>query len=119
MPCCYGGEPVAGFADYKEAWNGPEIVEIRETLAAGRFPGYCLNSPACPIVRKHQAAGKLTWRQSALLNARRSWFAFERATDEGWRAVATRPLKKGLRFAVALRRDPRAAVARLLGRASD
>jgi pyruvate-formate lyase-activating enzyme len=119
MPCCYGGEPVAGFADYREAWNGPEIVEIRETLAAGRVPSYCLNSPACPIVRKHQAAGKLTWRQSALLTARRSWFAFERATDAGWLEVASRPLKKGIRFAVALGRDPRAALAGLFGRGRD
>lgn len=54
-PCCYGGEPIAGMDDHAEAWNSPQLQEIRRELAAGRFPRYCLESPACPIVRK--AAG--------------------------------------------------------------
>ena len=116
MPCCYGGAPVADFDEYREAWNGPEIVEIRRSLAAGEFPEYCLKSPACPIVRKHQAAGKLTRRQSTMLTARRAWFAFDRATSDGWRAALAWPVKKGVRFAVALRREPAATLRGLFGR---
>jgi MoaA/NifB/PqqE/SkfB family radical SAM enzyme len=106
MPCCYGGEPIGDFTSYREAWNGPEIVEIRKTLAEGHFPHYCLNSPACPIVRKRQAAGDLPWYQRLLLVSRRYWFAFERATEDGWKAVVSWPIKKGVRFALAFRRAP-------------
>ena len=119
MPCCYGGEPIAAFTSHEEAWNGPEVVEIRSSLAAGRFPSYCLNSPACPIVRKRQASGALPWRQRLLLAARRRWFAFERATADGWKGVASWPLKKGARFALAFRRAPlpatKHALRKLLG----
>jgi len=113
MPCCYGGEPVADFDGYREAWNGPAIVHIRETLAAGRFPQYCLNSPACPIVRKHQEAGEMPVHQRALLRARRSWFAFERATDEGWRRALAWPLRSGVRLVVGLIRHPRRTLANI------
>jgi MoaA/NifB/PqqE/SkfB family radical SAM enzyme len=119
MPCCYGGEPIGDFTSYREAWNGQEIVEIRESLAAGRFHGYCLNSPACPIVRKRQASGELPWHQRFMLVCRRYWFAFERSTEDGWRSVASWPIKKGVRFALAFRREPMAttkhAVRKLLG----
>lgn len=111
MPCCYGGEPVADFDGYREAWNGPEIVHIRQSLAAGKFPQYCLNSPACPIVRKHQQAGSMPVHQRALLAARRGWFAFERATEEGWRHALAWPIRKTVRFGVGMVRHPRRTLA--------
>jgi len=116
LPCCYGGEPVADFNSYREAWNGPEIIAIRESLAAGRFPTYCLNSPACPIVRKHQEAGDLPWHQKAKREARRGWFAFERATAEGWRYVLAWPLRTGVRFGVRLVKRPAQTLRETFGR---
>ena len=114
--CCYGGEPVAGFDDYREAWNGPAIVHIRASLAAGKFPQYCLNSPACPIVRKHQEAGDMPAHQRALLVVRRNWFAFERATENGWRYALAWPLRKGVRFGVGLIRHPRSTLVNVFTR---
>ena len=115
MPCCYGGDPVADFDGYREAWNGPEIVHIRESLAAGKFPQYCLESPACPIVRKHQETGEMPAFQRGLLAARKRWFAFERATEDGWRYALAWPVRAGVRFTVGMIRHPR----RTLGNVAD
>lgn len=52
MPCCYGHAPIAEMGEFREAWNSPILQEIRRELAAGRFHRYCLDSVACPIVRK-------------------------------------------------------------------
>ena len=70
FPCCYGGSPVAPMDQYREAWNGPEIREIRAELVKGRFPDYCLRSPSCPIVQKSAEAGALPTRQMWLRRAR-------------------------------------------------
>ena len=70
FPCCYGGSPVAPMDQYREAWNGPEIREIRAELVKGRFPDYCLRSPSCPIVQKSAEAGALPSRQIWLRRAR-------------------------------------------------
>jgi hypothetical protein len=54
LPCCYGAKTIAPMEEYREAWNGPLLQDIRRELAAGRFHTYCLESPSCPIVRKEQ-----------------------------------------------------------------
>lgn len=37
---------------YRDAWNSPLVQDIRRELSSGQFHKYCLDSPACPIVRK-------------------------------------------------------------------
>jgi MoaA/NifB/PqqE/SkfB family radical SAM enzyme len=77
-PCCYGGQPIAGMDDHAAAWNGPAIQEIRRELAAGRFARYCLESPACPIVRK-AAAGDPRRPPVPVGRLRRVWRHLDRA----------------------------------------
>jgi MoaA/NifB/PqqE/SkfB family radical SAM enzyme len=72
-PCCYGGEPVAPMDGYREAWNSPLLQEVRRELAAGRFHRYCLDSPACPIVRKAARAGQIASPAERLPRLRRAW----------------------------------------------
>ncbi len=57
-PCCYGNATIADMKDYKDAWNGPKIREIREKLAKGQLSDYCLGSQSCPIVKMYMK-GKL------------------------------------------------------------
>ena len=52
MPCCYGHAPIAAMGDYRETWNSRVMQKIRRELLKGRFHQYCLDSPACPILRK-------------------------------------------------------------------
>ncbi len=52
LPCCHGGRPLAPMDQYREVWNSPVVQAIRHDLARGRFHQYCLDSPACPVVRK-------------------------------------------------------------------
>jgi sulfatase maturation enzyme AslB (radical SAM superfamily) len=101
MPCCYGGEAIAPMADFKQAWNGPLMQEIRRDLAAGRFHKYCFDSPDCPIVRKNEQAHDLGAAQQAELIARRGLDRWKRAGygapgrlyrwgKERWRRLAGR-----------------------------
>ncbi len=59
FPCCYGGRALAPMNEYRNAWHSPLLRAIRHDLARGQFHQYCLDSPACPIVRKSQASGSL------------------------------------------------------------
>jgi len=60
MGCCFAKEPVAranknseGLDEFlREVFNNEKYQEIRSSLARGELPGYCLNSPSCPIVKK-------------------------------------------------------------------
>ena len=52
LPCCYGHGPIAEMDEYRETWNSPTMQAIREDLAEGRFHQFCIDSTACPIVRK-------------------------------------------------------------------
>ncbi len=52
LPCCYGHGPIAEMNEYRETWNSPTMQAIRKDLAEGRFHQYCIDSTACPIVRK-------------------------------------------------------------------
>lgn len=81
-PCCYGGEPIAPMDGHQEAWNSPVLQGIRGELAVGRFPRYCLDSPACPIVRKATQAGQLApplTASESLPRLRRAWNRLDRA----------------------------------------
>jgi len=52
LPCCYGNPIVAPMKDWKEAWNSPEIQEIRRYLSQGKLSPYCRESLGCPIVQR-------------------------------------------------------------------
>jgi hypothetical protein len=56
FPCCYGDKRLGDMDQYREAWNSPQLQQIRTALAEGRFPSYCLDSSLCPIVQKMQHA---------------------------------------------------------------
>lgn len=79
LPCCYGGGAIAPMGDFKEAWNGPLMLELRKELAAGRFHKYCFDSPDCPLVRKNEAAHEVRGGQRALLVSRRALDRLKRA----------------------------------------
>jgi hypothetical protein len=70
FPCCYGGKPLAPMDKAGGMWNSKALESIRADLLRGRFPGYCLDSPACPIVRKHEQARELTGTDAFRLRAR-------------------------------------------------
>jgi MoaA/NifB/PqqE/SkfB family radical SAM enzyme len=72
FPCCYGSQPLAPMDQYKDVWNSPLLRDIRRDLARGRFHQYCLDSPACPIVRKSQAAHQLPLAHELRKRARRT-----------------------------------------------
>ena len=80
FPCCYGGGPIAGMDEYKQAWNSSLMQGIRSELLRGRFHTYCLRSPACPIVRKSQHASTLPFSQALRLYATHLYFSLDRIT---------------------------------------
>lgn len=51
-PCCYGAGPIAPMEDYAQAWNGPALQGLRESISKGELHDYCKKAPSCPIVRK-------------------------------------------------------------------
>ncbi|MBN1224476.1 MAG: SPASM domain-containing protein [Candidatus Aminicenantes bacterium] len=53
LPCCYGNPIGYSFNEYKEAWNSPQIQEIRRYLSQGKLGPYCLECPGCPIVQRY------------------------------------------------------------------
>ncbi len=55
LPCCYGNPVGYSFPDYAEAWNSPEIQEIRRYLSQGKLSPYCLECLGCPIVQRYLA----------------------------------------------------------------
>jgi hypothetical protein len=72
FPCCYGGKPLAPMDQAPTVWNSKPLANIRSSLQAGRFPGYCLDSPACPIVRKQEESREMN-RVDALRLRARHW----------------------------------------------
>lgn len=78
LPCCYGSTPIAPMSDYRQAWTSPLLQEIRRDLAAGRFHSYCLNSPACPIIRKSSHARELPLRHALMVRGRQVWHRFDK-----------------------------------------
>lgn len=55
LPCCYGNPVGYPFPDYAEAWNSPEIQEIRRYLSQGKLSPYCMECLGCPIVQRYLA----------------------------------------------------------------
>jgi MoaA/NifB/PqqE/SkfB family radical SAM enzyme len=78
LPCCYGGVPLAPMHEHGQAWNGETLRSIRAALAAGRFHDYCLRSPSCPVVSKHELAGRLDRGERRWLALRRAWHRLNR-----------------------------------------
>jgi len=96
-PCSYGGAPVADMEGYREVWNSPLLQDIRDHLRRGEFHSYCLESPACPIVRKSEHVRRLSVQQKAYLWVWRSWNRVNSVTGgvprsllQGLRAVRRR-----------------------------
>jgi MoaA/NifB/PqqE/SkfB family radical SAM enzyme len=89
MPCCYGGQAISPMADFKDAWNGPLIRDIRRELLHGRFHRYCFDSPDCPIVKKAAEAHTLGPTQKLLLWSRRTHDRWARR-GYGWPGEAYR-----------------------------
>ena len=95
LPCCYGARPVAAMGEYREAWNGPLLQDVRRHIAQGEFHAYCLGSQSCPIVRKSRHAPDAydaapgprlqpttllgLWRQSPVLGFRSTLKAFDQS----------------------------------------
>lgn len=55
LPCCYGNPVGYSFPEYFEAWNSPEIQEIRRYLSQGKLSPYCMECLGCPIVQRYLA----------------------------------------------------------------
>ena len=55
LPCCYGNPVGYAFPDYAQAWNSPEIQEIRRYLSQGKLSPYCMECLGCPIVQRYLA----------------------------------------------------------------
>jgi len=53
LPCCYGNPIGYSFDEYAEAWNSPQIQEIRRYLSQGKLSPYCLECLGCPIVQRY------------------------------------------------------------------
>ncbi len=53
LPCAYGNPVGYSFPEYAEAWNSPEIQEIRRYLSQGKLSPYCMECPGCPIVQRY------------------------------------------------------------------
>jgi hypothetical protein len=53
LPCCYGNPVGYSFPEYAEAWNSPEIQEIRRYLSQGKLSPYCMECLGCPIVQRY------------------------------------------------------------------
>lgn len=55
LPCCYGNPIGYSMEDWDEAWNSPQLQEIRRYLSQGKLSPYCLECLGCPIVQRHLA----------------------------------------------------------------
>jgi len=74
LPCCYGNPIVAPMTDWKEAWNSPQIQEIRRYLSRGKLSPYCLESLGCPIVQRILAEQKTAGRSNEMpITGRPAW----------------------------------------------
>ena len=90
-PCCYGGGPIAGMADFQQAWNSLLMQGIRRELLRGTFHRYCFDSPDCPIVKKSHESRRLSPREEALLRYRRVWDRVKRSrVGQGLKAYRRR-----------------------------
>ena len=59
QPCCHGHEAVAPMSEWRTAWNGEALQEIRSYLARGELSPYCRASLSCPIVQRYLSEEEL------------------------------------------------------------
>lgn len=78
LPCCYGSARAAQMDEYRAAWNSQLFQDLRRELAAGRFHYYCLDSQACPLVRKAEAAKRLPKSQVFFMRFWTKWYWLDR-----------------------------------------
>ena len=78
LPCCYGSARAGQMDEYRESWNSQLFQDLRRELAAGRFHYYCLDSQACPLVRKAEAAGRLPKAQILFMRFWTKWYWLDR-----------------------------------------
>lgn len=78
LPCCYGSARVGQMDEYRDAWNSQLFQDLRRELAAGRFHYYCLDSQACPLVRKAEAAKRLPKSQVFFMRFWSKWYWLDR-----------------------------------------
>ncbi|MFQ5524633.1 MAG: radical SAM/SPASM domain-containing protein [Thermoanaerobaculia bacterium] len=78
LPCCYGSARAGQMDEYRDAWNSQLFQDLRRELSAGRFHYYCLDSQACPLVRKAEAAGELPKAQIAFMRFWTKWYWLDR-----------------------------------------
>ena len=67
--CCYASAAVGTVAQHslEETWNGPVLLEMRESLARGEVPRFCLmHGSACPLVlaQKQEITDSISREQS-------------------------------------------------------
>lgn len=53
QPCCHGHKVIAPMSEWRTAWNGEALQEIRSYLARGELSPYCRASLSCPIVQRY------------------------------------------------------------------
>jgi len=70
LPCCYGQYPLEKMDRWDGVWNSQILQDIRSELAAGRLHSYCLESGACPIVRKRLHGGQIPLPQALRMKFR-------------------------------------------------
>jgi MoaA/NifB/PqqE/SkfB family radical SAM enzyme len=78
LPCCYGSARAGQMDEYRESWNSQLFQDLRRELAAGRFHYYCLDSQACPLVRKAEAADRLPKSQVFFMRFWTKWYWLDR-----------------------------------------
>lgn len=78
LPCCYGSARAGQMDEYRESWNSQLFQDLRRELSAGRFHYYCLDSQACPLVRKAEAAGRLPRAQIRFMRFWTKWYWLDR-----------------------------------------
>ncbi len=78
LPCCYGSARAGQMDEYRDAWNSQLFQDLRRELSAGRFHYYCLDSQACPLVRKAEAAGRLPRAQIVFMRFWTKWYWLDR-----------------------------------------
>jgi hypothetical protein len=97
LPCSYGGAPIAPMEEYRTVWNSPKMQAIRAALLRDKLHSYCLESPACPIVRKAQQTHHMPLYQRAILRGRHLWNPINRVLA-GWpNRYVYHPLKRTAR----------------------
>jgi hypothetical protein len=120
LPCSYGGAPIAPMEEYRTVWNSKKMQAIRAALLHDKLHSYCLESPACPIVRKAQQTRRMPLHQRAMLRGRHLWNPINRVFA-GWpNRFVYHPLKRTARRVRRAATDPvyvsRKIVSRLTGR---